>query len=68
MGWGQGWVRCPLGNTTGRGLREGHEDWGEEIQVRPEGSWQSPQGRRIWGLSKGGWSGNRRWEQSAARQ
>ena len=43
MGWGKGWARCPVGNT-GRGLRERHEDWDEEIQARPEGSWQSPRG------------------------
>ena len=27
-----------------------------------------PRGGGIWGLSKGGWSGKCRWEQSAARQ
>ena len=49
MGWGKGWARCPVGNT-GRGLRERHEDWGEESQARPEGSWQSSQGRQYLGF------------------
>ena len=49
MGCGKGWARCPVGNT-GRGLRERHEDRGEESQAWPEGRWQSPQGRQHLGF------------------
>ena len=54
---GRDGLDAQLGNA-GRGLREGHEDRGERSQ-RAAGRllW----GGGVWGLAKGGWSGNPRW-------
>lgn len=49
-GLGAGMGKMPSGKYHWERPKKGHEDWGEETQAWPEGSWQSPQGRQYLGF------------------